>query len=63
MGGSGAVEGWVVGAFGEASPALHKLVDLLGLKGAVRRYAELGVDNPLRVTEGRRPNWNLVHTC
>ena len=43
----GRVEGWVTGAFGEASPDLHKFLDLLTRKGAASKYRDLGVDTPL----------------
>ena len=44
----GRVQGWVTGAFGEASPDLHRFLDLLSKKGASSRHKDLGCDTPLQ---------------
>ena len=44
----GRVKGWVTGAFGEASPDLHRFLDLLSRKGAASRHRDLGCDTPLQ---------------
>ena len=44
----GRVQGWVSGAFGEASPDLHRLLDLFALKGAAANHVVMGLDSPLQ---------------
>ena len=44
----GRVQGWAIGAFGEASPDLHRLLNLFARKGGANLYTYLGVDSPLK---------------
>ena len=43
----GRVHGWAFGAFGEASPDVHSLLDALTRQGAASKFRDLGVDTPL----------------
>ena len=43
----GRVRGWAFGAFGEASPDTHRMLDAMARQGAATRFRDLGVDSPL----------------
>ena len=43
----GRVRGWSFGAFGEASPDAHSLLDAMTRQGSSVRYRDLGVESPL----------------
>ena len=44
----GRVQGWVSGAFGEASPDLHRLLDLFARKDAAANHVSMGLPSPLQ---------------
>ena len=43
----GQIQGWVFGAFGEASPQVRELVAYASRRAGVRRWAQLGCDGPV----------------